>query len=289
MILICPFCETRYDLGDGRRPSENARVRCRRCHETFRPGSGNGGSEAGTGQNGGGMVVVAAEAGPFRNLLCAILKKHGFVVKVTADGEQALEWVRKTRPQAVFAAVFLRRMLGITLSERIRSDPGLESTRVALIGHRLEGDRLTPDLEQLFGARCYLEETLGPEILFRRTASFLGTAGPGREDEPEADDDTEATAETALPADPPPAAAPDGTEEEIRRLGRIAASDLYLYYPSEVITAVQADHLEETFRDDIEKGKRLVEKRFPDVPAATDIFLHTMKECLIRTAGQTRT
>ena len=77
------------------------------------------------------------------------------------------------------------------------------------------------------------------------------------------------------------------TAEEIRRLARIAASDLYLYYPSEVITAIKTDHLEDTFRDDLERGRRMVEDRFPGVPTAAEIFFLALKESLAKTAEQT--
>jgi twitching motility two-component system response regulator PilH len=290
MILICPFCQTRYDLGDDRQPPETSPVRCRRCQETFLAGPENihSGSTRNppSGSSPGPIVVVAEENVPFRNLLCGVLKKQGVAVKVTSDGEQALEWVRKIKPQALFAAVFLRRMLGITLAERIRKLPELNATRIALIGHPLDRHRPAPDLKRLFGAQCYLEETLGPEPLYLRTGDFLGIrVEPENGDKDDGDGGTvakPAAADTDSSDDGPI----DETEEEIRRLGRVVASDLYLYYPSEVITAIKTDHLEDTFRDDLEKGKRMIEERFPGVPTATEIFLLSLKESLMHTAGK---
>ena len=273
MILICHQCDTRYDADPSAARSGAANHRCPRCQaDTPAP-------EGVTDR----LVIVAMPPGPFRDLLCGILGKNHISLKVTADGEQALGWVRDLRPAALFAGVFLRRMLGITLSERIRVDSDLGETRLALVGRALRSDGSDPGPESLFGAECYLQDDLGPKKLRDLAMGFL--AFSDKEFDPVRPEPAIVT-EIPLPAD---TVLDEKMAGEIRKLGRVAASDLFLYYPSQVIAALESKNFEKLFKDDIEQGKRLVRQRFPTIPAASDLFLNTLKEHLLRTAQQNQT
>lgn len=270
MTLICHQCDARYDAGPSADRSGTDNHRCPRCQSEARA------PEEGADR----LVIVAMPPGPFRDLLCAILGKNKIPLRITADGEQALGWVRDLEPTALFAGVFLRRMLGITLSERIRADSGLRKTRLALVGRALRSDGSAPGPESLFGAECYLQDDLGPEKLRDLALGFL--AFPDQEFDPIQPEPAIVT-ETPVPAD---TVLDEKMAGEIRKLGRVAASDLFLYYPSQVIAALESKSFEKLFKDDIEQGKRLVEQRFPSIPAASDLFLNTLKEHLLRTAQQ---
>jgi hypothetical protein len=78
----------------------------------------------------------------------------------------------------------------------------------------------------------------------------------------------------ALTADGPPAGA---AGEDIARLARIMLSDLRLYNPDRFATALREGRLLETFKDELARGRDLVDHRFPDVPARQELLLAALR------------
>ncbi len=68
-------------------------------------------------------VLVVEDDPPIRGLVSRILTHWGYAVRTAADGVEALEEIERQRPDLVLADVFMPRLGGIELAERLRSEP----------------------------------------------------------------------------------------------------------------------------------------------------------------------
>ncbi|PYQ09226.1 MAG: hypothetical protein DMH00_13425 [Acidobacteria bacterium] len=79
-------------------------------------------------------ALLADEPREFRDFVASVLKAAGFEVGVTDNGDEALLLAVSHRFDLILLNVYLRRMLGINVSERIKNNPALRDTPVILIG-----------------------------------------------------------------------------------------------------------------------------------------------------------
>jgi DNA-binding response OmpR family regulator len=113
------------------------------------------------------------------------LEKEGHEVSTAADGDEALEQMRSTRPQLVVLDVMLPRRNGFEVLRSIRSDPATRETIVILLTAMDHPEEVTFGLE--LGADCYLTKPFRPgEVtsLVRRFTACL-EADPFDEQFPE--------------------------------------------------------------------------------------------------------
>jgi CheY-like chemotaxis protein len=202
-------------------------------------------------------VLIADEARPFREQLVQALHSLGVRCAVVEDGESALRYVQENHPQLMLVNVYLRRLLGIIVCERVKADPLLRSTRVVLIGALFRKDRFVREPGRLYGADDYIEEAVSPQELRERLSALLGAGG-------------------AAPA-AAPGAAGEATED-LQRLIRIILSDIALYYPERCESAVREGRFQDEFRVELEEGRRLIADRFPGWASAAEIYLRAVGE-----------
>ena len=70
-------------------------------------------------------------------------------------------------------------------------------------------------------------------------------------------------------------------ESDIRRLTRIIFSDITIYGPEKADKAIRAGRFAESFKTEIEEGKKIIRSRFPsDTAAALDTFQRCLDELL---------
>lgn len=207
----------------------------------------------------GATVLIADEARPFRDLLIQALRDLGARWAAVDDGESALRYVQEQRPRLLLVNVYLRRLLGIIVCERIKADPQLRSTRVVLIGALFRKDRFVREPDRLYGADDYIEEAIAPAELRGRLAGML----------------TPSLAPTAAGG---AAASSGGAPEDLQRLARIILSDIVLYNPDRCEAAVREGRFAQEFQVELEEGRRLIEERFPDVPQAVALYRRAVQE-----------
>lgn len=80
-------------------------------------------SAGATGGNGARTVLVVEDDPPIRGLVSRILSHWGYTVRTAADGQEALDEIARQRPDLVLADVFMPRLGGIELAERLRAEP----------------------------------------------------------------------------------------------------------------------------------------------------------------------
>ena len=77
-----------------------------------------------------------------RDMLSRRLARHGHVVIIAVDGQQALDVVRTERPDVVLMDISLPVLDGWEATRRLRADPAIAQVPViALTAHAMPGDR----------------------------------------------------------------------------------------------------------------------------------------------------
>ena len=76
----------------------------------------------------------------------------------------------------------------------------------------------------------------------------------------------------------PGADAPGTPEEEIARLARIMLADLRLYNPDRFAEALRSGRLLESFKDELARGRDLVDHRFPGVSSRQELLAAALAE-----------
>jgi two-component system cell cycle response regulator DivK len=90
----------------------------------------------------GKRVLVADDNPAGRELVRESLMDHVSSIIEAADGREALDKIRETRPDLVLLDIQMPEMDGYAVLREIRSDPALQSLRVvALTAFAMQGDR----------------------------------------------------------------------------------------------------------------------------------------------------
>ena len=201
-------------------------------------------------------AVIADEPRPFRNFLAEQLRKLGFEVSVVDTGDTVVDLVRRTNAKLAIVNVYLRGKLGVEVTEHLKKDPTLQSTRVVLIGALFRANRFRANPTNLYGADEYIEEQI-PEKEFRQIIERLF-----------------------------PDLAPDATirmegaeHEEARRLARLILSDIIIYHPQKVEEGIRNNSFFDILRGEVDEGRQYWESRVPpQIRRDTEIFTETLQQ-----------
>jgi two-component system chemotaxis sensor kinase CheA len=78
-------------------------------------------------------ILVVDDSLTTRSLERSILEAHGYKVRVTVDGLQALEQIRLEKPDLVISDVMMPRMTGFELLDQIKGDASIKDLPVILV------------------------------------------------------------------------------------------------------------------------------------------------------------
>jgi CheY-like chemotaxis protein len=79
------------------------------------------------------MVLIADDDADIRDVLADILRMRGYEVATVADGERALDFVRKTAPCLLLLDLMMPRASGWEVAARIRADAALSGITICVI------------------------------------------------------------------------------------------------------------------------------------------------------------
>jgi CheY-like chemotaxis protein len=210
-------------------------------------------------------ALLADEPRAFRDFVAEVLSEAEFEVGLTDNGEEALLLAGGHRFDLILLNVYLRRMLGINVCERLKSDPATRAVPVVLIGAlvRQEEGGLP---RGLYGADDFVPTSIGRGELLERIRRFVPDlpileAGPA-------------------PTAPGREAAPTREEEEIRRLARIMVSDIQMYHPEKFNRALREGTFFESFAEELGKGKEILDQRFGHLASRLQILAAGLRDTL---------
>lgn len=115
-------------------------------------------------------IVVADDNRDIRELLQLLLGRD-FSVHVARDGREALELVRRIRPELVVTDIMMPGMTGTELCQAIKSDPEIATTPVMLVSSKAESAMKVEGLEQ--GADDYVTKPFHPRELLARARGLV--------------------------------------------------------------------------------------------------------------------
>jgi len=291
LIVGCPACERRFQLEDARfRPG--AAMRCARCGHTFRAEGGEasaspGGSARAPGAGaarppqtaGDRPLALLADAGrPGCSRLRPALERLGFRVETAEEGTAAFKAAVARKPQAIVASVHLGGLSGVAICEGVKGSPHLRGIRVALVGSELSADLFNRDTAIAYGADVFLDERMPDDESKRVLASLLPAWARVQEDAGGEGFEVDSIDGLDDPAPPGERTGP----EAIRRLARLMLSDLRLYNPDRFAQAVQDGRVLQVFHAELQRGRELVDQRFPSLASRQTLLSQALEEGVAR-------
>jgi DNA-binding response OmpR family regulator len=100
-----------------------------------------------------------------------LMKREGYAVSVARDGEEALETVRRERPDLVLLDVMMPRKTGFEVCQAIRADEALQGTRILLLTAR--GRDTDTAKGMALGADAYVTKPFSTRELVEKVAELL--------------------------------------------------------------------------------------------------------------------
>lgn len=109
-----------------------------------------------------------------------LMKREGYAVQVARDGEEALEAVRRDRPDLVLLDVMLPDADGFDILMRMRQHPALKNMPVIMLTGKATRQAVIKGMAA--GADGYLTKPFEPESVMRAVRTVLGLEEdrPGR-------------------------------------------------------------------------------------------------------------
>lgn len=184
MTIQCPECGARYRVDPSKMNKAVARVRCPKCNHQFQVAldqeqtsapveKPEAASSAGSAVGASGVrILVVDDSKFFRELILDVLKPLEATLLTAADGVEALEIIRRERPDLVLLDLNLPRMDGYQLIREVKSDASLQAIRLmAMSGvYRKEADVARVELA---GANAFINKSFKPEQLQYRVKKLL--------------------------------------------------------------------------------------------------------------------
>ncbi len=120
-------------------------------------------------------VVLAEDSLATREVLRVLLEEQGFVVRLAADGEEALARIRERLPDVVVTDVNMPRRDGLSLTRAIRADPAMARLPVILLTS--QDDQSSRTAGASAGADAYLVKSRFGAAVLATTLARIGV-GP---------------------------------------------------------------------------------------------------------------
>lgn len=116
-------------------------------------------------------VLIVDDESMARTLLRLMLVRAGFNVSEAEDGYDALEKIRKNRPDIILLDVMMPGMDGFAVCEKLRGNPETLSLPIIMLSAKTDLDSINKGLRA--GATVYLTKPISPEDLTRHVREVL--------------------------------------------------------------------------------------------------------------------
>ena len=116
-------------------------------------------------------VLVVDDDPYITEVLTYTLRREAYAVETAADGEQALQKIRTSRPWLVFLDICLPGKTGTEVCQIVKADPALADTHIIMLtGRGLEEEDQV--LARSAGADEYLTKPFSPRAIAARVRSL---------------------------------------------------------------------------------------------------------------------
>ena len=123
-----------------------------------------------------GVIVVADDDDDILDLVALTLERSGHVVHRARDGEEALELIKRERPDLAVLDVSMPKLDGLELTRLLREDPDTSAVRIVLLTALVQESDVSDGLAA--GAHDYVRKPFSPQELQERVDVLL-RAQPG--------------------------------------------------------------------------------------------------------------
>jgi CheY-like chemotaxis protein len=113
-------------------------------------------------------ILLVDDSGLFRNAASEVLKRTGCEALSAAGGTEALDVVRRERPQMLVVRAGMKGMTGMDLCRVLKADPAFSRMPIVLVASAANRDAAVHS-----GADAVLAEPLDPEAMFAAVRRFL--------------------------------------------------------------------------------------------------------------------
>ncbi len=103
--------------------------------------------------------------------LSFVLRKENYEVFEARNGEEALEAIRKHRPDLVFLDVMMPKVNGFEVTKQVKSDPELRNTKIILL--TAKGQDSDRETGRKLGADDYMTKPFSPTKILERARQIL--------------------------------------------------------------------------------------------------------------------
>lgn len=122
-------------------------------------------------------VLIVDDEPMARTLLRLMLVRAGFNVAEAEDGFDALDKVRKSRPDVILLDVMMPGMDGFSVCEKLRNDTETAALPIIMLSAKTDLASINKGLRA--GATVYLTKPISPEDLTKHVREALENGIPG--------------------------------------------------------------------------------------------------------------
>jgi len=117
-------------------------------------------------------ILIVDDSGENLRLFSTILKNAGYRITTAANGKEALQKLRKGKPDLILSDILMPVMDGFRLLQECKADPGLSHIRFVFLTGAFT-DAKDEDLGLKLGADVFLRKPIEPDELIRILAEVL--------------------------------------------------------------------------------------------------------------------
>jgi DNA-binding response OmpR family regulator len=103
-----------------------------------------------------------------------LLKREGYTVVIARDGEEALQIIRRERPQLVLLDVMMPKKTGFEVCQEVRADDTLQAIQILML--TAKGRDTDVAKGTALGANAYMTKPFATRDLVQKVAQMLGRA-----------------------------------------------------------------------------------------------------------------
>jgi DNA-binding response OmpR family regulator len=105
-------------------------------------------------------IVIVEDEKALADILRDEFRERGLDADIVSDGEAAIAYIRKMRPELVLLDLLLPKKDGFTVLEEIKADPNLLATQVIVLSNLAQDEELKKAL--MLGAKDYFVKAQHP-------------------------------------------------------------------------------------------------------------------------------